>query len=62
MPDRECPICQEPMEEITAYVTECCGAAMPEDRAHCPLCGAENPLIVKQEPTFACERCGYRGT
>jgi transposase-like protein len=50
------------MEEITAYVTECCGAAMPEDRVHCPLCGAENPLIVKQEPTFACERCGYRGT
>ncbi len=58
----ECPVCREAMEEITAYVTECCGVTLEDNGAHCPLCGAENPLVVEQEPTFACERCGYRGT
>jgi hypothetical protein len=58
----ECPICQEPMEETTAYVTECCGVAMEDDGVCCPLCGAENPLVVEREPTFACERCGYTGS
>jgi hypothetical protein len=50
------------MEEITAYVTECCGAAMEDDRVCCPLCGAESPFVIEEEPSFACERCGYRGT
>ena len=58
----ECPICQEPMEENVAYVTECCGAQMEEGEDTCALCGAENPIIVASEPTFTCESCGFTGT
>ena len=61
-PIPECPVCQELMEEITAYVTECCSAAMEEGLVGCPVCGAENPLVVKRAPTFACRQCGYQGT
>jgi predicted amidophosphoribosyltransferase len=61
-PVPECPVCQEPMEEITAYVTECCGAETVEGLDSCPLCGAENPLVVKRDPSFVCERCGFKET
>ena len=58
----ECPVCQAAMEENVAYVTECCGADMEEGEDACPLCGAENPIIVEDEPTLVCENCGYRAT
>jgi hypothetical protein len=50
------------MEENLAYVTECCGAEREEGVDECPLCGAENPLIVASEPTFICENCGFTET
>jgi hypothetical protein len=50
------------MEEITGYVTECCGAETVEGLDGCPLCGAENPLVVKRDPSFVCERCGFKET
>ena len=59
---RECPVCQEAMEEITLFVTECCGAEMEEGAIRCPFCDAENPLIVKRDPTFRCESCGFSET
>lgn len=58
----ECPVCQETMEEIVAYVTECCGAEMEEGVHQCPLCGAQNPIVVKSDPNFVCERCGFKET
>ena len=59
---RECPVCQEAMEEIVTAVTECCGAAMAEGMEACPLCGAENPILVKSDPAYRCERCGFAET
>jgi ribosomal protein S27AE len=50
------------MEETVAYVTECCGAEMEEGEDTCPLCGAENPIIVADDPRLICENCGYRET
>jgi ribosomal protein S27AE len=58
----ECLICQAAMEETVAYVTECCGAEMEEGEDTCPLCGAENPIIVADDPRLICENCGYRET
>jgi ribosomal protein S27AE len=59
---RECPVCQEAMEEISLYVTECCGAQKAEEEELCPRCGAGNPIIVKSTPFFSCERCGFQET
>ncbi len=58
----ECPVCQEPMEEITAYVTECCSAEPEEGSSECPACGEENPIVVEGEPVFTCDSCGYKET
>ena len=58
----ECPVCQEAMEEISLYVTECCGAQMAEGEENCPRCAAEHPIIVKSPPLFRCERCGFTET
>jgi Zn finger protein HypA/HybF involved in hydrogenase expression len=57
----ECPLCQGRMEEITVDVTECCGAEVNEDdeESICPICGAENPIVVEGEPTLRCENCGH---
>ena len=59
---RECRVCEEVMEEITAYVTECCDAEMEEGADSCPFCRAEKPIIVKREPSFACENCRFAET
>ena len=56
---RECPVCQTPMEEKVAYVTECCGAELSEGVNVCPFCGAKNPIIVADEPIVFCETCGF---
>ncbi len=50
------------MEEITRHVTECCGTEMVEGVDKCPFCGARHPIVVKSEPCYRCERCGYRKT
>jgi hypothetical protein len=57
----ECPLCQGRMEETTVDVTECCGAEVNEDdeESICPICGAENPIVVEGEPTLRCENCGH---
>lgn len=56
---RECPVCGAAMEEKVSYVTECCGAEMEEGADACPFCGAENPIIVEDEPSRVCEECGF---
>ena len=59
---QECPVCQATMEEKVAYVTECCAVELEEGADNCPLCGAENPIVVEGEPTFVCENCGFTET